>query len=77
MVERMNSLVKEGSNRGCCASYLNWYRGLSRGKKIIYIVFVIWAVQAMPKWTVAIVGDGEVASSIMMFFVTPRGDLPR
>ena len=50
-----------------------WYRDLSRGRKIILITFVIWAVQAVPKWTVAIVGDGEVAARIMTTFVTPRG----
>jgi hypothetical protein len=73
----MSSHMKDESNRGFCASYLKWYRGLSRGKKIIYIVFLIWAAQAIPKWTVAIVGDGEVASSIMRWFVTPRGELSR
>ena len=73
----MSGLVNDDTRRGFYRSYLKWYRGLSRGKKIIYIVFVIWAVQAIPKWTVAIVGDGEVASSIMIWFVTPRSDLTR
>jgi hypothetical protein len=52
--------------------FMDWYRGLSRGKRIIFVVFVIWAVQAIPKWTVAIVGDGEVAAAIMTTFITPR-----
>ena len=30
---------------------------MSRGKKIVLIVFIIWAVQAIPKWTAAIVAD--------------------
>ena len=48
------------------------YRALSRGKRMIIIVFVIWAVQAIPKWTAAIVGDGQVAASIMKVFITPK-----
>ena len=34
--------------------------------------FVIWAIQAIPKWTAAIVGDGETSAAIMRMFVTPR-----
>ena len=30
---------------------------MSRGKKIVLIVFIIWAIQAIPKWTAAIVAD--------------------
>lgn len=45
---------------------------MSRGKKIVLIVFIIWAIQAIPKWTVAIVGDGETSAAIMTFFITPR-----
>jgi hypothetical protein len=48
------------------------YRALPRGKRVILIVFVIWAAQAIPKWTAAIVGDGETSAAIMTFFVTPR-----
>ena len=57
---------------GLWARHRQWYRGLSRGRRVIYIVFWIWAVQAIPKWTVAIVGDGETAAAIMTFFITPR-----
>jgi hypothetical protein len=46
---------------------------MSRGKKIVLVVFIIWAVQAIPKWTAAIVGDGETSAAIMKVFVTPRG----
>ena len=45
---------------------------MSRGKKIVLIVFIIWAVQAIPKWTAAIVADGETSAAIMTFFITPR-----
>ena len=54
-------------------SLLDRYRALPRGKRIILIVFLIWAAQAIPKWTAAIVGDGETSAAIMTFFVTPRG----
>ncbi|MFM1891973.1 MAG: hypothetical protein RLZ44_1050 [Pseudomonadota bacterium] len=68
----MNTLVKAQRAPGLWARHQAWYRGLSRGKRIIYVVFWIWAVQAIPKWTAAIVGDGETAAAIMTFFITPR-----
>ena len=49
------------------------FAAMSRGKKIVLVVFIIWAVQAVPKWTAAIVGDGETSAAIMKIFVTPRG----
>jgi len=45
---------------------------MSRGRKIVLVVFIIWAIQAVPKWTVAIVGDGETSAAIMKMFITPR-----
>lgn len=45
---------------------------MSRGKKIVLVVFIIWAVQAVPKWTAAIMADGETSAAIMKFFITPR-----
>ena len=45
---------------------------ISRGKKIVLIVFVIWAAQAIPKWTTAILADGETSAEIMTMFITPR-----
>lgn len=45
---------------------------MSRGKKIVLIVFIIWAIQAIPKWTMAILADGETSAAIMTFFITPR-----
>ena len=51
---------------------LDRFQALSRGKKIILVVFVIWAAQAIPKWTAAVVADGETSAAIMTFFITPR-----
>jgi preprotein translocase subunit YajC len=48
------------------------FAAMSRGKKIVLIVFIIWAIQAIPKWTAAIVADGETSAAIMTFFITPR-----
>jgi hypothetical protein len=45
---------------------------MSRGRKIVLVVFIIWAVQAVPKWTAAIVADGETSAAIMRFFIEPR-----
>ncbi|MGB5201253.1 MAG: hypothetical protein WBN68_08670 [Sedimenticolaceae bacterium] len=45
---------------------------MSRGRKIVLIVFIIWLVQALPKWTAAILADGETSAAIMTFFITPR-----
>lgn len=47
-------------------------QAMSRGKKIVLAIFVIWAIQAIPKWTAAIVADGETSARIMTFFITPR-----
>jgi hypothetical protein len=58
--------------QGATPSILDRYRALSRGKKIIVVVFLIWAVQAAPKWTAAILADGESAEAIMTMFITPR-----
>lgn len=45
---------------------------MSRGKKIVLVIFILWAIQAVPKWTAAIVADGETSAAIMKIFVTPR-----
>lgn len=54
------------------AELLERIHAMSRGKKIVLAVFVIWAIQAIPKWTAAIVADGETSAAIMTFFITPR-----
>ena len=48
------------------------YKRLSKGKKAILIVLLIWLAQALPKWTAAITADGELSAKIMKVFVTPR-----
>lgn len=48
------------------------YRKLPTSKKVILIVFVIWLIQALPKWTAAITADGELSAKIMKVFITPR-----
>jgi hypothetical protein len=48
------------------------FAAMSRGRKIVLIVFIIWAVQAIPKWTAAIVADSETSAKIMKFFIPPR-----
>jgi hypothetical protein len=54
------------------AELLERFQAISRGKRIVLIVFVIWALQAIPKWTAAILADGETSAAIMKLFVTPR-----
>lgn len=65
----MKKGVKDDSSTPELLDRLN---AMSRGKKIILVVFIIWAVQAIPKWTAAIVADGETSAAIMTFFITPR-----
>ena len=52
--------------------FWGWYKKLSTSKKVVLIVFVIWLVQAVPKWTVAITADGELSARIMKVFIEPR-----
>jgi hypothetical protein len=48
------------------------YKRLSRGKRIIIVVFLIWLAQAAPKWTAAITASDELSAEIMKIFITPR-----
>lgn len=43
----------------------------TRGRKLVLIVFLIWAAQAIPKWSAAIMADGETSAKIIGIFVTP------
>ena len=54
------------------AELLERFQAMSRGRKIVLVVFIIWAIQAIPKWTAAVIGDGETSAAIMRVFVTPR-----
>ena len=47
------------------------YKKLSTSKKVILIVFIIWFIQAIPKWTLALTADGELSAKIMRIFITP------
>jgi hypothetical protein len=49
-----------------------WYMGMSRSKRVILICFLIWVVQAVPKWGFVILADGEVAGDIMRYVITPK-----
>ena len=51
------------------------YKKLSTSKKVILIVFIIWFVQALPKWTAAITADGELSAKIMRIFITPLEEI--
>jgi len=53
------------------------YKRLSTSKRVILIVFLIWLAQALPKWTAAIIGDGELSAEIMRFFITPQEEIER
>jgi hypothetical protein len=64
--------VGQQSNQGSSQEMRERFAAMSRGRKIVLIVFIIWAVQAIPKWTAAIVADGETSAAIMTFFITPR-----
>ena len=47
---------------------------LSRGKKLVLIIFLIWAAQAIPKWSAAIMADDETSAKIIGFFITPMAE---
>jgi hypothetical protein len=64
--------MKEGAPERPTPELLERLQAMSRGRKIVLVVFIIWAVQAVPKWTAAIVADGETSAEIMKFFITPR-----
>jgi hypothetical protein len=64
----MHSGVSGEQTGGFCL----WFSRLPIGKKVILIVFLIWLVQAVPKWSVAIMADGEMSASIVKFFITPQ-----
>ena len=63
-------MVKPESNKNSSGLYAR-YQKLSTSKKVIVIVFLIWLIQALPKWTVAITADGELSAKIMKIFIKP------
>ena len=67
--------MDESEHRAKSAGLRQRYQRLSTSKKVILIVFIIWFVQALPKWTVALTADGELSSKIMRVFITPLEDI--
>ena len=65
-------MTKSGQNNSRRNLY-EYCRALSASKRVILIVFVIWFLQALPKWSVAILADGELSAMIMKVFITSRG----
>ncbi|MDZ7752207.1 MAG: hypothetical protein U5S82_11195 [Gammaproteobacteria bacterium] len=55
----------------CLMGLCGRYKALSLGHRVIVLTVLIWAAQAIPKWTVAILADGETAAAIMAVFVPP------
>jgi len=51
------------------------YKRLPTSKKVILIVFIVWFIQALPKWTAAVTADGELSAKIMRIFITPLEDM--
>jgi hypothetical protein len=64
--------MKDDGRQKTTPEMVERFQAMSRGKKIVLVVFIIWAIQAIPKWTAAIVADGETSARIMKVFVTPR-----
>lgn len=67
--------MPEKKSQSECPGLYNRYKRLSTSKKVILIVFIIWMIQALPKWAVVIMADGETSAKIMRFFYTPRADM--
>lgn len=49
-----------------------WYFRLSKSKRVILVVMLIWLAQALPKWTTAITANDELSARIIKIFITPR-----
>lgn len=64
--------MKKPPNDDAAPELAERLRAMSRGRRIVLAVFVIWAVQAIPKWIFAIAADGETSAAIMRFFVAPK-----
>ena len=50
-------------------------RSIKLGKKLVLYVFIIWAVQAVPKWSAAIMADDETSAKIIGLFITPKSEM--
>jgi hypothetical protein len=49
-----------------------WYENLPIANKVIIGSFLIWFLQALPKWGAVFLGGGETAASLMTMLITPR-----
>lgn len=49
-----------------------FYRRLSTSKKVIVIVFGIWLIQAIPKWSAALLMGDEFSAALMRVFIDPK-----
>ncbi len=47
------------------------YCRLPTSKKVILLLFLVWLVQALPKWGFALLADGERAALVMRMFIVP------
>lgn len=65
--------MRETKENGASAEVMERLHAMTRGRKIVLAVFVIWAAQAIPKWTAAILADGEASATIMSYFIKPLG----
>jgi hypothetical protein len=50
---------------------VNKFLGLSKAKRFLVAVFVVWFLQAVPKWAAVIFASDELSSQIMQMFITP------
>ncbi|MBL4607785.1 MAG: hypothetical protein JKY01_08155 [Pseudomonadales bacterium] len=51
-----------------------WYMRLSVAERLILGSVLIWALQAIPKWSFVLLGDGEMAANLMTYFITPYSE---
>ncbi|MCB1894734.1 MAG: hypothetical protein H6945_04255 [Zoogloeaceae bacterium] len=63
--------MRETAKSGISQEMIERLQAMSRGRRIILAVVVVWAVQAIPKWATAILADGETSAQIMQFFIRP------
>ncbi|MCB1907082.1 MAG: hypothetical protein KDH15_06915 [Rhodocyclaceae bacterium] len=63
--------MRETDKSGVPHEMLERLQAMSRGRRIILAVVVVWAIQAIPKWATAILADGETSAAIMQFFIRP------
>lgn len=58
-------------NNGILKRLATHFFALSKVKRFLVTVFLVWFLQAVPKWSVAIFASDELSSRIMQMFITP------